>query len=278
MGSGSDLAATAETASTAISPRRPRRYYRHKVRSLAYVNLDHANGGIIRDLSPAGIAIQSVSPLQVAQQVHLRFELLSPRTRVEATGRVVWADSSGQGGLEFCGLSQGSGRLLKEWIFIQLLSAAQSAAGIDSIFVHGNRGEAATELLFSAAPRPAIRLDPPPPCPAPVMPGGILKPLPVRFPWCPVPISLPSLARLVDGLILFSAVLLFSLIVLSMTNIFPSWPVGLALAGVVTGILVALYWFLFAFWTGITPGQHLAELAGSSSERVPAAEDQPRFR
>ena len=42
----SDLA-TAESSEAAPA----RRYYRHKVQNLAYVNLDQGNGGIIRDLN-----------------------------------------------------------------------------------------------------------------------------------------------------------------------------------------------------------------------------------
>src|SRR6476660_4049944 len=99
MESQSNLAEPVETHELQPLPRRPRSY-RHGVHRLAYVNLDHANGGIIRNLSETGIALQAVAPLRVNQQVHIRFELMSPRVRVDTLGRIGWADSFGQAGVE----------------------------------------------------------------------------------------------------------------------------------------------------------------------------------
>src|ERR1700693_1056991 len=112
-----------------LAPRLKRCCYRHQIQRLAYLNLDQGNGGIIRNLGEAGIAIQAVAPLCPNQQVFLRFDLAHPRVRVEATGRVAWADPLGQAGVEFLTLSQRSERLLKEWIFVQLMATAQHAAG-----------------------------------------------------------------------------------------------------------------------------------------------------
>src|SRR6266849_3614659 len=128
----SNLIAAGGMSSGPIAPRQQHRHYRQRVHSLAYVNLDHANGGIIRNLGAAGVAIQAVAPLRLNQEVHLRFE--------------------------FRAIPQGSLRLLKDWLFTQLLATAYQAAW-DSVFVHRKRGEDAAELLFSAAPRPAIRLE-----------------------------------------------------------------------------------------------------------------------
>src|SRR6266403_5157 len=101
-----------------LTPLGRRRHYRHQVQSLAYVNLDQTNGGIIRNLGDSGIAIQAAAPLLVHQQVFLRFELANPRVRVEATGRVAWVDPVGQAGVEFLTLSQRSGRLVDGWILL----------------------------------------------------------------------------------------------------------------------------------------------------------------
>ena len=141
-----------------LSPLGRRRHYRHQIQSLAYVNLDQGNGGIIRNLGDSGLAIQAVAPLFVNQHVSLRFELASPRVRVEATGRVAWVDPVGQAGVEFLTLSQRSSRLLKEWIFVQLMASAQHSAG-DSTTLYGMSSQEAAELLFSAGSRPAIRLE-----------------------------------------------------------------------------------------------------------------------
>ena len=65
----------------------------------------------------------------------------------------------GQAGVEFSTLSRRSERLLKEWIFIQLLASAQHSAG-DAALLYGKSSQEAAELLFSSRARPAIRLKP----------------------------------------------------------------------------------------------------------------------
>ena len=254
FGMESPLAASAGIANVPGVIRTKRRHYRHKVHTLAYVNLDRANGGIIREISEAGVAVQAVAPLSVNQEVQLRFELLNPRTRVEASGRVVWADSLGQAGLEFIELPQRARRLLKEWLFTQLLARAYQACGPDSVFLHTRPGEEATELLFSGPARPALALEAV--AEEPEVPRER-----VRLLWCPVPVSARLLSRVLDGLILASAVLLFSVVSLAMTHVFPSWPIGLVLLFSVAGIFAGVYWWMFASRIGVTPGAYLARLA-----------------
>src|SRR2546422_11750233 len=96
----SNLIAAGGMSSGPIAPRQQHRHYRQRVHSLAYVNLDHANGGIIRNLGAAGVAIQAVAPLGLNQEGHLRLEFLGPRLPVETTGHVPWADPTGQAGGE----------------------------------------------------------------------------------------------------------------------------------------------------------------------------------
>jgi hypothetical protein len=258
---------------------RNRRPYRQKIRTLTHVNLDAANGAILRDLSEFGIAMQTVAPLAPDQQVRLRFEVQAPRVRVEAAGRIAWTDSWGQAGVQFLNLPQRSERLLKEWIFTQILSSAYLFSPCESATVEGNRAEGATELLFSASARPAIQLEPRPASPV-ALPGPEARPRSLRLLWSPIPITLSALSKLVDGLILFCAVLLFAVMTLAMTNTLPTWPVTLALATGVTAVFMALYWFLFGFWLGSTPGEHLTRLACSESANgmYGEEEDQARFR
>src|SRR2546421_12596789 len=90
MESLSNLAESVETHEPETPPRRPRPF-RHGVHRLAYVNLDHANGGIIRNLSETGIALQAVRPFPVNEPVHRRFALVSPRVRGEDLGPGRWA-------------------------------------------------------------------------------------------------------------------------------------------------------------------------------------------
>src|SRR5579863_7318007 len=102
----SNLASSDEVAPIEVIRHDQLRPYRHKIRTLAYVSLDSANGGILRDLSDAGMAVQALAPLRQNQAVKVRLELSSPRFRLEAEGRVAWVDSLGQAGVEFLDLPQ----------------------------------------------------------------------------------------------------------------------------------------------------------------------------
>jgi hypothetical protein len=250
----------------AVRPKR--RHYRYRIHALTYVNLDHANGGVIREISEAGLAVQAVAPLSVDQQVHLRFDLASPRTRVETTGRVVWADTWGRAGVEFLELPQRAQRSLKDWVFTQLLARAYGVYGTDLVFIHRKPGEDATQLVFSGPPRPALATP------------AVVREVPrkrVRLVWCPIPISARNLARLLDGLILVCAVLLFSVVSLAMTHEFPTWPIGLGLGCTVAVVFAGIYQWLFASWIGATPGAFLAGLAVRGA-REAEREERTRFR
>jgi hypothetical protein len=230
----------------------------------------------------------------LGQQLALRFELLNPRLHAEACGCVVWANAQGQVGVEFLDLQAALRRRLKEWIFNQLLARAE-LAGAESIFVEQEIPPEAQELTFSENARRPILLDPEPPAvePVEVEPPDVepihadrTEPLNERAvhvasreassshgiatPWWAV-----------DGLILVCAVLLFLVIVLGMTNTVPAWPVALMLMLAVTGAFAALYCFLFQFWMGATPGEHLARLAGDDAVGIRpdgSQEERPRFR
>jgi|SRR5208282_432243 len=162
-----------------------------------------------------------------------------------------------------------SQRFLKERVFPQIRSSACSLSSRESPAVDHNRAEVAIDRLFSASPRPAIQLEPQP-----------TAPQRFRLQWCPVAISLSALTKLLDGLILLCAILFFAVIAMVMTNILPTWPVTILLAMGITAVFVILYWFLFVFWIGSTPGEHLAQMACSESMNRTHGEqeDQPRFR
>ena len=238
--------------------------YRHLLRSLAYVNLDHANGGIIHDISKEGMAIQAVGPLRPQQPVHLRFELMNPRLRLEMTGRVAWGHSSGQCGVEFLNATERSQRLLKEWIFIQLLTSAQQ---LDS-----------NSFVFDSQPKQARRQ---------ALDAGALSGSPTQRMLSSksaesykhveaakhglgyFPLSETNFGRTIDGLILLSALMLFFVVALSMTHVFPQWPMSAALGVGAGSLFGVVYWFLFAVWNQVSPGARLASMAyGDPTEEI----------
>src|SRR5882672_5809383 len=115
------------------TPQRHRRHYREKLQRLAYVNLDSSNGGVVYDLNENGLGLHAVAALYTERPVQLRLELPSPHVRVELQGRVAWAEPNGHTGIEFLQTPAKSRRLLRQWIFAQLLSRANEASRMDSI-------------------------------------------------------------------------------------------------------------------------------------------------
>jgi hypothetical protein len=260
--------------------RNRRQHYRHDVSSLAYVRLDQANGGVIRDLSEAGMAVQAVACLQAGQVVHMRFELLKPRVRIEANGMVAWADATGQAGLRFLDLSPQMRRVVKEWVFTELLAAASELVPIRAPIFGVGEGEY-DGLVFSAAPVSSIRLAQPNPHGEPAQLDGhdAAGELPIPLSWWPVNISPRFFAAFVDSMIVISAVLLFSVIAVETTGVFPTWPVAVAFATLTTLVFACLYRGLCATLIGVTVGRHLARLAGEDLHWAQKPEEHaPRFR
>jgi hypothetical protein len=163
--------------------------------------------------------------------------------------------------------------LLKDWLFTQLLATAHHTQRSSAMFQR-DLSEGAPTLLYSAVPRAAI----------PLRPNEIklqsaefpAESQLLHIPWCPIPIASSVFSKAVDGLILAAAVVLFSMVSLAMTQLLPVWPITFALLLGATALFSAAYWMLFTFWMGMTPGGHLAELAGARNHVE--EEDQPRFR
>jgi hypothetical protein len=245
-----------------------RLHYRHPIHSLVYVTLEHGNGGIIRNLSEDGVAIQAVAPLHSHQALRMRFDLLSPKAHVDVHAKVAWANSSGQAGLCFLDLNPGSRRQLNEWIFVNLLRGVEHAAPA----LHGRDDE---ELILSGSIRPAIRMRPP----AVREEAKTATPDVLWLPWWPRPLSLRTLAWAMDSLILLSATLMFWCAFLAVAQMLPSWKLSLGVVAAAGGLFTALYWYLFAVMGPGTAGRRLARIAAGEAEASSSMRDQEaRFR
>lgn len=257
---------------------RNRSHYRHAIISLAYVRLDHGNGGIIRNISESGIAIQAVGRLHKDQLVHLRFDLLKPKIRIDITGQVAWADSTGQAGLQFVDVPPRMQRQLRDWIFSDLLAIATEFGPTRSpIFGRDPEDEFDAPKISGILP-PNIGL-PPDPQSDIELPPAAQPEMPMRFGWWPGDIYPSTLGRLIDSLVVFSAVLLFAVVAVEMIGIFPT---ALAATGMGVGlalILGAVYHVLFKYLLGSTLGRHLAKVAAEDVSWVqPSDEHVTRFR
>jgi hypothetical protein len=258
----------------AVSPaRQTRARHRHELRTLTYVTVDQANGGIVRDINHKGIGMQVVGAVRPQQLLSLRFELRQPRVRVQSRGEVTWATHSGQCGIRFLDLSPAVARQINEWIFGNLLEEASRHTEQDSIFVRsasappllGYPAQQACEqddgLMVSAAPVAVIQL--------PVSSDALIptharahsiKTAPVEFDWLFQPLTGRRLIWTINTLVVVAALLLFALVFLSITGEPPRWPV--ATAGGAAICVAALYWGFFRILGGVSPGARLARMAG----------------
>jgi len=286
-----------------IPPRRARTHYRHELRSLTYVTLDETNGGIIRNLSHEGVAVQTVAPLNLQQRVRLHFDLRFPRVRVETSGQVCWARPSGQCGIRFVDLPARTGHQINEWIFSNLLDAVARDAGqprstsgasifgasVVSILGEDDVGENALEeddgLTLSPRPRPAIRLQPglARRDEAPRLQHHREEGLPdaasdpYALSWLSQPLSGRTLAWLVDSLIVIAGLLLFALIFLSIAHELPPLSVTLGTFSAAAAFIVVAYWGVFAVFGRSSLGARMAQTVSRLQKEEPT-EDASRFR
>src|SRR5712692_512225 len=259
----------------AASPaRQARAHHRHGLRTLTYVVLDEANGGIIRNLSHEGVAIQAVAALRLHQVVRLRFELRFPRLRVQARGEVLWSNSSGQCGVRFLDLPPRMIRQINEWIFGSLLESIplHALSMFSDPAASTGSAEANDGLIVSPRPQKVIQLEPPvlpefnPPNEAQAATEELTAELSQDGEWLSRPLSTRTVAALVDGLVVVASVLLFSLVFLSVAHELPKWPLNLGAAVGTTVFVAALYWGFFRAFAGTTVGARLARLASNDEE------------
>ncbi len=262
-----------------LSPARQTRAHRHELRTLTYITLDDANGGVVRNISQEGIGAQVVAALRHGQQLRVRFELRHPRLRVETRGEVVWAAYSGQCGIRFVELPPRMRRQMSEWIFGDLLEgiSLHSDPGASMFVTEGfvqtdvrqppddgsapGGCEGDDGLIVSATPVKVIELQAPKtrkPKLASEDDSQITQPATSRLDWLSQPLSGRSLAWAVHSLVVMAGILLFVLVFLSITREAPRWQ--LAMAGGSAFAVAGLYWLFFRMFGGTTLGARLARL------------------
>jgi hypothetical protein len=271
---------------SASSPARRARTYRHELRTLTYVTLDDAKAGVIRNVNHEGVAVQAVGVLRPQQRVQLRFELKAPRLRVETGGEVSWATPTGQCGIRFVDLPARTGLQIDEWIFSNLLDAVVRAsshphsifgASVVSIAGEGEVRQESDGLTLSAAPRPAIRLEPAVTRRDEEDLADRAGDSQARLSWLSRPISGRTLTWLVDGLVVTAAMLMFALIFLSIAHELPPWPLALGTAFAAVVFVAAAYRAVFALLGGPSLGARLAQVV-SGVEGTQESEDAVRIR
>ena len=109
-------------ACSLIIPEQPvkyedRRYStRHRVKTLAYVDLGLDNGGMLINVSEGGLSFQGIHPLELGQRLLIGLKPPGSDQSFKATGEVAWlCDSRKGGGLRFIELPKNTKDLIKEW-------------------------------------------------------------------------------------------------------------------------------------------------------------------
>lgn len=243
--------------------------HRHELRTLTYLTLEQANGGIVRNLNQNGLGAQMVAAVPPRQQVRIRFELRHPRLRVETRGEVVWSTFSGQCGIRFLDLPPEIQRHINEWIFGDLLEGISLHAertgamfGTPTFDTIGeppavNGSVEVDDGLLISGPLPKVI-----PLPTRIERERVVNTVPetiANLDWLSQPLSPRALAWTIDVLMVTAALFMFALVFLSVTREAPPWPFAMATGG---AILVALvYWGFFRVFGGGSLGKRLARLA-----------------
>jgi TonB family protein len=100
-----------------LSASERRAYARQPIPSLAYVELDEGNGGIILNISEGGLSVQAVAGLMDDSLPGVRFQLAETNTWIEANARITWTNETRKlAGLEFVDLSEDCRGNIRKWL------------------------------------------------------------------------------------------------------------------------------------------------------------------
>jgi putative methionine-R-sulfoxide reductase with GAF domain len=111
-----------------------RRRVRQKVHTPAYASLDGGSGGMvldlseILDLSEEGMCLQTAVPLQAGRDLNFCLDLSESNAYIHTSGHVIWADQPGRAGIRFPQMPDTSLRQLKEWLFLNAITACMNHA------------------------------------------------------------------------------------------------------------------------------------------------------
>jgi hypothetical protein len=108
-----------ETPDTPAFKTERRLHPRHRIQTLAYVDLGEDNGGIVLNISEAGLALQAAITLVDEDLPHLRIQLPPSKKKVEASGRITWLSPTGkEAGVAFVNLPEEVRAQISEWIIL----------------------------------------------------------------------------------------------------------------------------------------------------------------
>ena len=256
-----------------------RAQHRHELRTLTYLTLEQANGGIVRNLNQHGLGAQMVVAVPPRQHVRIRFELRHPRLRVETRGEVVWSTFSGQCGIRFLDLPAEIRRHINEWIFGDLLEGISLHAERTGAMFGAPKFDIAArdedqspgfnssveedDGLLISGPAPKV-ISLPVRLQTVQRVGSPVQETIGNLDWLSQPLSPRALGWTIDVLIVTAALLMSALVFLSITGGVPASPWVVAVCGV--GLVALLYWGFFWVFGGKSFGTRLARLVGGAGD------------
>lgn len=124
------MAAIVPLSRTASSNRRSRVRHRAHIPAYATLGAASASGMLdlyeVLDISESGVALQCSLPVALDQVIDLRLDLAEAPELIVTTSRAVRLDA-GRVAFHFLDLSNSAARQLKDWLFLNTLSAADDA-------------------------------------------------------------------------------------------------------------------------------------------------------
>ncbi len=111
-----------------------RRAVRQKLHTPVYASFNGPQTGMVVDLSELldlheeGFAVQTGDKLETNRALTLCLELPETKSYIHGSGQVIWSDDAGRGGIRFSPLPESSRKILKEWLFANLLIACSNHA------------------------------------------------------------------------------------------------------------------------------------------------------
>jgi hypothetical protein len=146
-----------------------RRSVRQKLHTPVYASFNGPETGMVVDLSELldlhedGFAVQTSERLGTNRAVNLCLDLPETKSYIHSSGVVVWSDEAGRGGIQFSGLSESSRRILKEWLFANLLIACSNHSARTEQLARREEGKSPESLPVDPSVYPPVdpSLNPP---------------------------------------------------------------------------------------------------------------------
>jgi hypothetical protein len=111
------MAETSEDGGQGLGVGERRQHARLRVGSIAYVELEDNNGGIVLNVSEGGLSLAAVGILAVDHPPRIRLQLPRSRDWIELPAEIAWvSESKKEAGIRFHELTSEAGSRIKNWI------------------------------------------------------------------------------------------------------------------------------------------------------------------